>query len=65
MADELLDTIKDAAAQPRQAMVDGTQAMSHSIPDLIQLHRYNAAINASKHKTQGLRITQIRQPGTL
>ena len=56
MAD-LIPTIGGAAANPRSAAADGTQAMSHSLPDLIAADRYTKS--AAAGPLGGIRFSQF------
>jgi len=64
MPDELEQAIKDNAAGPARAAVDGQSVEQHSLRDQIEADRYLASKEAVRRKDRGLRITRLIPPGT-
>lgn len=62
MPEDLTQTIRDNAAAPAEASVDGTTAKQHPLPDQIQADRYLASKQAAKRKL-GIKLTQVIPPG--
>jgi len=64
MPEELEQAIKDNAAGPSKAAVDGQSVEQHSLRDQIEADRYLASKEAVRRKDRGLRITRLIPPGT-
>jgi len=64
MPEELEQAIKDNAAGPARAAVDGQSVEQHSLRDQIEADRYLASKEAVRRKDRGLRITRLIPPGT-
>lgn len=62
MPDELTNTIKDNAASPAEAAVDGQSVKQHPLRDQIEADRYLSSREASK-KRLGIRMTKVVPPG--
>ena len=65
MAEDLSETIADAAQNPRKAVVDGVDIEQHPLPDLIKAAQYDAAKKAAKRSSLGLRFTRLTPPGAV
>lgn len=63
MPEELEQAIKDNAAGPARAAVDGQSVEQHSLRDQIEADRYLASKEAVHRKDRGLRITRLIPPG--
>jgi len=63
MPEELEQAIKDNAAGPARAAVDGQSVEQHSLRDQIEADRYLASKEAVRRKDRGLRITRLIPPG--
>lgn len=63
MAEELEQAIKDNAAGPAKAAVDGQSVEQHSLRDQIEADRYLASKEAVRRKDRGLRLTRLIPPG--
>lgn len=63
MPEELEQAIKDNAAGPARAAVDGQSVEQHSLRDQIDADRYLASKEAVRRKDRGLRITRLIPPG--
>ncbi|MCL4743587.1 MAG: hypothetical protein KJZ54_15440 [Phycisphaerales bacterium] len=64
MPEELEQAIKDNAAGPARAAVDGQSVEQHSLRDQIDADRYLASKEAVRRKDRGLRLTRLIPPGT-
>jgi len=64
MAEDLDQTIKDNAAGPAKASVDGQSVEQQSLRDQIEADRYLASKEAVRRKDRGLRLTRLIPPGT-
>jgi len=64
MPEELEQAIKDNAAGPARAAVDGQSVEQHSLRDQIEADRYLASKEAVRRKDRGLRLTRLIPPGT-
>lgn len=62
-ASDLESTIETAAEKPVSMSVDGVTVTQRPIADLIAADRYLSAKKASRHKSRGIRFTQIVPPG--
>lgn len=62
MPDDLANKIKETAASPAEAAVDGQSVKQHSLRDQIEADRYLSSKEASK-KGLGLRMTKVVPPG--
>ncbi|MCL4742271.1 MAG: hypothetical protein KJZ54_08715 [Phycisphaerales bacterium] len=63
MPEELEQAIKDNAAGPAKAAVDGQSVEQHSLRDQIDADRYLASKEAVRRKDRGLRLTRLIPPG--
>jgi hypothetical protein len=59
MAEDLADTIEQAAGTPESASADGTSAKARSIPDLIEADRYLASKRAA-HADPRKALTRVK-----
>lgn len=64
MPEDLEQAIKDNAAGPARAAVDGQSVEQHSLRDQIEADRYLASKEAVRRKDRGLRLTRLIPPGT-
>lgn len=64
MAD-LSNQIETAAAQPKQATIDGNTFIQHSLRDQIAADRYLASKAAAKNKKRGFSLAKFKPPGTV
>ncbi len=62
MSKELEQQIRENAAQPRRASVDGVEAEQHPLKDQIEADRYLESKDAMK-RGRGFRITKMVPPG--
>lgn len=60
--DDLTQSIRDNAAAPAEASVDGRSAKQHPLPDQIEADRYLASKAAAK-KNLGIRMSKVIPPG--
>lgn len=60
--EDLTQTIRDNAAAPAEATVDGRSAKQHPLPDQIEADRYLASKSAAKKKL-GIRMSKVIPPG--
>ncbi len=68
MADDLIDTIKDAATEPAAATNDGRSMTARSIPDMIAADQYkkaSTALSGSKSGWNALRPARVVPPGSV
>ena len=63
MADELKESIKDNAAGPASAEVDGQRVTQHDLKDQIAADRYVKSSEAVAKGHRGLRISKLVPPG--
>jgi hypothetical protein len=63
MADDLDKTIRDSAAGPAKATVDGVSMEQHKLTDVIAVRKHLGAADAMNSPTFGLRIAKIIAPG--
>jgi hypothetical protein len=63
MSDALDSEIRENAAGPRSAQVDGVQVEQHSIEDQIAADRYLASRKAAKRPLAAIRRTRAVPPG--
>ena len=63
MGDELTDKIRDNAAGPAKASVDGQSVEQHSIADQIAADRYLASKRATGGRGLGIKTTKLVPPG--
>lgn len=61
-ADNLTDAIRENAAAPAEASVDGQAVRQHPLRDQIAADRYLASKQATK-KGLGIKLTRIVPPG--
>lgn len=65
MAEDLEETIKTAAAQPRQASADGVSVQRHPLPDQIAADEYLSRKRAGRNPAKALTRVKIIPPGTV
>ena len=63
MADDLKDAIKDNAAGPASAEVDGVKTQQHPLPDQIAADKYLAAKDARANPAKAFTRVKIVPPG--
>lgn len=63
MADELKDKIKENAAGPASAEVDGQRVTQHNLKDQIEADRYTKSSEAVAKSGRGLRFSKLVPPG--
>jgi hypothetical protein len=66
VANALENIAKDAAQNPKRAVVDGVDVESHPLPDLISAEKHEATKNAMKSTTRpglGIRFMRVNPPG--
>ena len=59
---DLTETIRENAAAPAEATVDGRSAKQHPLPDQIEADRYLASKQAARKKL-GIRMSKVIPPG--
>ena len=64
MADDLSDTIRDSASQPKRASGDSGSVEQHSLTDQIAADRYLESKKASRSKGLGIKLAKISPGGT-
>ena len=57
------NAIRENAAGPKSAEVDGQKVEQHSLPDQIAADEYLTSKKAIKSRTSGLKFTQLRHSG--
>ena len=57
------DAIRENAAGPKSAEIDGQKVEQHSLPDQIAADEYLTSKKAIKSRTSGLKFTQLRHSG--
>jgi len=65
MPDELEQAIKDNAAGPAKASVDGQSVEQHSLRDQIEADRYLAGKEATRKKGLGVKLVKLEPPGAV
>jgi hypothetical protein len=63
MPDELEQAIKDNAAGPAKASVDGQTVEQHALRDQIEADRYLAGKEATRKKGLGIKLVKLEPPG--
>lgn len=63
MADELKDKIRENAAGPASAEVDGQRVTQHNLKDQIEADRYAKSSEAVAKSGRGLRFSKLVPPG--
>lgn len=63
-ADAATEALTAAIAGPREVEADGLSVRQHSLPDLIEAERYQAAKCAATRPGRGLRLTKLIPGGT-
>lgn len=63
MADDLSQTIADAAAGPSQASSDGLAVTQQPLPDLVEADKHLAAKSGARRKDLGVRLRKLVPPG--
>ncbi|MFI4860250.1 MAG: hypothetical protein ACIAXF_06165 [Phycisphaerales bacterium JB063] len=63
MGDELTDNIRDNAAGPAKASVDGQSVEQHSLTEQIAADRYLASKQATRKAGLGMKTTKLVPPG--
>jgi hypothetical protein len=64
-APNLNQTIRDNAAQPAKASVDGQSVEQHPLKDQIEADRYLASKNAARKPGPGIKFVKIVPPGSV
>ncbi len=65
MPDELEQAIKDNAAGPAKASVDGQSVEQHGLRDQIEADRYLASKEATRKKGLGVKLVKLEPPGAV
>jgi len=65
MPEELEQAIKDNAAGPAKASVDGQSVEQHSLRDQIEADRYLAGKEATRKKGLGVKLVKLEPPGAV
>ena len=65
MPDELEQAIKDNAAGPAKAVVDGQSVEQHGLRDQIEADRYLAGKEATRKKGLGIKLVKLEPPGAV
>ena len=60
---EIEDSIRQNAAGPKSAEVDGQKVEQHSLPDQIEADKYLASKKAVKSRTSGLKFSKLCHSG--
>ena len=63
--DSLVDLIRENAAGPKQAVVDGVTVQQHSLQDQIAADKYLASKEAVKNPARALIRVKIIPPGSV
>ena len=58
-------SLRDAAAQPAKASVDGQSVEQHSLKDQIEADRYLASKDAARKPGLGIKFAKIVPPGSV
>ncbi len=64
-APNLDQTIRDNAAQPAKASVDGQSVEQHPLKDQIEADRYLASKDAARKPGLGIKFAKIVPPGSV
>ncbi len=64
-APNLDQTIRDNAAQPAKASVDGQSVEQHPLKDQIEADRYLASKDAARKPGLGIKLAKIVPPGSV
>mgnify|MGYP001370384215 CR=1 FL=1 len=65
MPEELEQAIKDNAAGPAKASVDGQSVEQHGLRDQIEVDRYLAGKEATRKKGLGVKLVKLEPPGAV
>ena len=65
MPGELEQAIKENAAGPAKAAVDGQSVEQHSLRDQIEADRYLAGKEATRKKGLGVKLVKLEPPGAV
>lgn len=65
MAEDLSETINDAAQEPRTVEVDGQRVTQHPIKDLIAAENYRLSKVAATKPALGIRLGRMIPPGSV
>ena len=65
MPDDLTDTIRENASNPKSAKGDSISVEQHSLSEQIEADRYLASKKAAGGKGLGIRISKIVPPGAV
>jgi hypothetical protein len=65
MSDDLKEVIKDNAAGPASAEVDGVKTQQHPLPDQIAADKYLAAKDAQANPAKAFTRVKIVPPGAV
>jgi len=63
MSEELDDAIRENAAGPKRASVDGVETEQHPLKEQVEADRYLNSKKAARARRLGLRIVKIIPPG--
>lgn len=63
MPEELDDIIRENAAGPKSAEVDGQRVEQHSLSDLIKADEHFARKRAMRSRRSGLKFTKLQHSG--
>ena len=64
MPDDLGDTIRDNASNPKRASGDSGSVEQHSLKDQIAADKYLESKKASRSKGRGIKLVKISPGGT-
>ena len=64
MPDDLGDTIRDNASNPKRASGDSGSVEQHSLKDQIAADKYLESKKASRSKGRGIKLVKISPVGT-
>jgi hypothetical protein len=65
MPEELEQAIKDNAAGPAKAVVDGQSVEQHALRDQIEADRYLSSKEATRKKGLGVKLVKLEPPGAV
>ncbi len=64
MTDDLSDTMRDSASQPKRASGDSGSVEQHPLKDQIAADKYLESKKASRSKGLGIKLVKISPGGT-
>jgi hypothetical protein len=65
MAEDLDNSIRDAASEPAKASADGVSVERHPLPDQIAADKYLESKKASRAKGLGIKLAKISPGGAV